>query len=240
MSDDALAKAVANLRFSPQAIKWFLVAVQRGADPDYLMTHQADLLTFCLRNVYDRLGPAALETLRVLVATGRPVPFAEFAVPTELPSNSLREAVHELQQSALLELSSNGQDVTQLYSVTATANDFLTQVAGISRETVGAIRARDQRLRQAEERRQAEVRRRALGPATVHTRNEGDVAVAGILRQVLDASYRKNVDEARALLQRAAELAPDYFEVPRVSAFVESTAQVPSTRRQPCICVRTS
>lgn len=225
--EEAVLKMVEQLRNSPLAIKWFVVAVEGGANSDLLLRNQNILLEFCLRTVFDQLSTTAVLVLRVLSAANRALPFPEIAVLAGIDVDPVRVALQELQRAALLDLSTRSPaDPTQLYSLTATATQYVARLAPAPPDLRARVRAVESDFLESEEDRLKQQRLRALGPATVVSRNPGDRAVVHLLSSALSLSRDRKIDEARAAIARAESLAPEFFEVARVHAFIESPHNV--------------
>ena len=98
----ALSQVVERLRFSPLAVRWYVLSVEAGKEPISTLRNQAELIDFCIRNVYDALSPRSKAILTVLDAVDRHVSFDELAVLTEMPLDQLRESAQELGRGAMV------------------------------------------------------------------------------------------------------------------------------------------
>ena len=225
LADREMVSIVDALRNNPLAVKWFILAVEAGGQPELLLRHQERLLEYCVRSIYDGLTAAAKILLELLFALARPAGFGELVVLSGLHVDETRMALHELQRSSLLDLDTmGGPGLVFLYSLSSTAYQFTEQVQPVATATLEEVRRRDSELRRSEERRRLDEEQRGLAPQAVRLRSDADEPVAHLLRQALSMSKRGDLDSAREMIAQAHSLAPDYFEVPRVSAFIESMA----------------
>lgn len=224
--DDALTPIVQALRRNPLALKWYVLSVEAGDEPDLALENQEVLLEFCVRSVYEALSPSARRVLLDIYALDRPVLFSELAVLSDGADelDILRQALHELQRSSLVEAEAEIADrVSQAFALSPSAIQFLARLVPSDDRRRTEIRSRDRQLRTRSEVRRREGEASALAPSTVHVRSHLDGPIAEILSQALALAH--DGDESwRERIATAERLAPRYFEVPRVHAFIESTA----------------
>jgi cold shock CspA family protein/tetratricopeptide (TPR) repeat protein len=218
LPNDEVANMARTLRLVPLAIKWFVMAVARGARPEDVLHDQTDLLRFCLDSVIESLSEPALEVAHALHALSGPCSFTRLGVVLGMPADDLRSALLELQQSAVVK--AEGGTTGEGFVVTEAVDDYLKTVAPPRVESLERVRSEADRLRRAEERRRVDEERRSLGPNAVRIRHDGDAGAADLLRQALSASKGGRMDQARELLDSAEALTPAYFEVHRVRAFI--------------------
>ena len=225
LPDEQVATIVTSYRNSPLGLKWYVLAVEAGAEPATALHDQEDLLNFCVRSVYESLPSDSQRILRALHLARRPLSFGEIGVLTNTPADDVRQALHNLQRTAFLELTPVPGDVpSQAYEVSDTVDRYLADVDPPSEVERRTYAAGADALRRSEEQRQRDALRRRLGPNTVQVRTSNDAPVAHLLRQALAASHERDLPKAHQLIQRSRDLSPDYFEVPRVAAFIESTS----------------
>jgi len=83
LSNDTRVEVVRQLRHSPLAIRWFVLAVESGKDALAQLRNQEELLDFCVRSVYDSLSIAGRQVLAALSVLSRPVAADELVVLLE-------------------------------------------------------------------------------------------------------------------------------------------------------------
>jgi cold shock CspA family protein/tetratricopeptide (TPR) repeat protein len=220
LSEPRLQQIANQLMNVPLAIKWFVMAVARGARIEDVLHDQSDLLRFCLDSVFESLSEASREVAFGLLALPSTASFTQLGVVLDLPADDLRHALLELQQCAVVRIDRAFED--ERFELSETATDYLSRVAPPDESTLGRYREEARRLRHSEERRRTDEQRRSLGSNAVRIRNAGDAGAADLLRQALSASKRQDSAQASNLLTHAEELAPAFFEVHRVAALVAS------------------
>lgn len=219
-----ISRIVARLRQMPLGIKWFVMAVEAGAQPEEVLQNQEILLRFCVQSVVGGLSSISRRVAETLYAIAGPTLFSELAVLLDVDADGIREAIQQLQQCALVTANTQpGASIQYSYVLTETATEYFRIVSPPRMDQVDDIRTRAAEMQRSEERRRVDEMRRSLGPNMVSTRDSQDASAAFLLRAALQASKRRDLDGALAEVRKAADIAPGYFEVPRVEAFVMAT-----------------
>lgn len=222
LSGKQLQKPLDRLRYSPLAIRWFIEAVDSGAQPDQLLSDQSNLLRFCMETIHRNLSPEAQRLLTVLFVLDEPATVNDLALLSELPLDDLRRAVHDLQRRSFVEVAATSDGAALLYSIAPSAREYLTTVAPPAESDLQAVREKSTELTKSEEQRRLDEERDLLSPNVVTVDAEQHRPVAHLLRQALEQARVRNLDSVNDVVRQAEELAPDYFEVERVAALAES------------------
>lgn len=225
LSAATVSEVVKRLRNSPLAIRWYILSVEAGQQPNLALADQDALLDFCVRSVYEAVKPEAQVILAAIFALDRDVTFGELAILSELPADDLRTSVHDLLRGSMVSVSADSEDplVTRIV-LTEAARQFLRRVRTPSISTVEHILERERDYRKSDELRRSDESRRQLAPNVVRTRNANDRPTAHLLRRALLASRESTLSQALDLVSRARDLNPDFWEVDRVEAFILSSA----------------
>ena len=139
-----LGDRLRQLRYSPLAIRWYILSVEAGKTPTDTLRNQDQLLRFCVGNVVDDLSADERLLLGVLRALDRPVSFDELAVISKMEMTALRHGAETLRQASLIVHSqTEGGDEPGALALSSTARAFLpasaepeVMEAVIQRETV--------------------------------------------------------------------------------------------------------
>ncbi|MEU7883982.1 NB-ARC domain-containing protein [Microbispora bryophytorum] len=219
-----LREVVKRLRNSPLAIRWYLLSVEAGQQPNLALHEQMELIDFCVRSVYQSLKPIGQRLLVTLYALERDTTFDELALLIDHPIDSLRSAVQELLRGSLVKLETD-PDSSLISRVTLTdaARQFLATVEPPKVADIEDVQRRIIEFRRSEEHRRADESKRQLAPNVVRIRSQHDQPTAHILRRALLASRQESLEVARASIARAREINPDFWEVDRVEAFLLSS-----------------
>jgi cold shock CspA family protein/tetratricopeptide (TPR) repeat protein len=217
----------ADLRYSPLAIKWLVLAAAAGRPVSDVARNQDELLTFCVRSVYERLSPVARRTLVGLHMLGREGSLGELAILIDEPVPYLARAMQELVQGSLVvSRVSDATDMETLLALTDTARAYLRNTIVPDDPDLLAMARLEAEYRHSEEVRQKNAEGRALAPWIVRTTHDAERPAAHLLHRALLASKAGNFDEAKKAIDRARELAPDFWEVHRVDAFIAGSGRL--------------
>lgn len=226
LSGETRVRVVRELRYSPLAIKWFVLAVEAGKDPLDLIRRQDELLEFCVRSVYDDLSPASQEVLDALAILARPVPSDELVVLLDRPMDEVTMGVQELIRGSLVRRESGAGNDGLLFQIvlTETATQFLRRRVEPNALTKDRLTKREREFREEQERRVQDMADRSLAPVVVRQRDASDAPTCSVLRQAL-LNAKKGTDRelVYAKLDLARRMNPDFWEVDRVEGFIRDS-----------------
>lgn len=216
-----LEERLIRLRYSPLAIRWYILSVESGKAPTDTLRNQEDLLRFCVGNVVDALSDDDRLLLEILRALDRSVSFDELAVFSEMELDTLRRGYQRLAQSSLLVLSQSPDgEESDAVALSSTARAFLPMIAD-------AVAAEDVVRREAAYIQELDLQRariadngRYLDVNVIFERSPDDSPTAHLLRQALHEDKSGDPQAASTTMARARALNSEYFEVDRVDAFL--------------------
>lgn len=227
LTPDTARTVVERLRYSPLAIRWFVLSVEAGNDPLATIHDQSELLQFCVANVYDGLSPDARKLLAIVRVLDQPMTLNEMALLSDLEVDPLRRAAQELSRGSLIVHESDSTSgLGPRIGPSLAVKKFLPRDTVGSEELAGIIERQEEYRKGREARRKDEASRK-LAPWVVYVRDEDDEPTAHLLRLALRESKRKRVKAAFDYIAKARLLNPDYFEVDRVDAFIRSGLKEP-------------
>lgn len=225
ISPETRKEIVARFRFSPLAIRWYVLAVEAGRNPLDAIRNQDELIDFCVRSVYEELSEEARILLTALYVLSRPGTADDLVILTELPADLTQRALQELAQGSLVTHSLVGsREMRAIIEPTQAARMFLSRHLSATDPIREQIAKNEARFRGDEERRLADEASRSLAPIVVRVRDDTDRPTAQLLRRALLASQSGDMDTARQLVAEARRLNPEYWEVARVEAFLAANA----------------
>lgn len=228
LSREAREQISEELRRSPLGIKWWVLACAAGRPPAELIRDQSELLEFCVRSVYDSLSTNAQRITIALDALSGEASLHRLTVLTGDSLNDSALALQELVQGSLVQSRVEySSDMETFVALTETARRFLGRAVPSDDPIRNAVLESDNVFRRDEERRMQDIAARRLDPVVVHHRRPSDSATCQKLRLAVIESKDGSVDHARKLVGEAREMAPDFWEVDRVDAFIESYHQPP-------------
>ncbi|MFE7183246.1 NB-ARC domain-containing protein [Streptomyces erythrochromogenes] len=222
LKPETVDEIITRLRFSPLAIRWYVLSVESGREPHPTLSGQDELIDFCVRSVFDALSETPKAILSVLFALDRSSTFDELAVLTDSPIDDLNLAVKELSAGSLVSQKPDPEDqLVSRVQITEAAQHFLRRVSPPPKADISRTLLREQEFKRSEEQRRAEASKRQFSPGAVRVRSSHDEPTAHLLRLAL-AQSRVSIDRAQSYLDRARALNPEFWEVDRVEAFILS------------------
>ena len=226
ISSETRKELVERLRSSPLAIRWYVLSVEAGRDPLESIRNQNELIAYCVASVYGQISENARLCLRAMRLIDRAVLVDDLVILTELSVSEVHSAVQELIRGSLVEHSTS-DDLRTVIQISESAGIYVDTTHEPNDLFAESVQRIEQELTEFEERRQAEHSQRSLAPIVVRTREAADRPVAFILREALLASQQRQFDEAIEQVEKAKALNPEYWEVWRVEAFIQSANNNP-------------
>lgn len=211
------------LKNNPGFIKWFVSAVQAGVRPEEVLDKTDLFYDFCMSNVYKYLSEESRNLLRCVAWLSGQRSQAELAFLSGMKPDDLQRALRQLQNSNMVILSSipRGASFESKYELADLAREYLLRHHPTSPEEARRLGKREQELIHASEHLTAEHRANPYSAYTLNMRSNSDLIVAKYLYDALGESRRKNFTMADHFIAEARRLAPQYFEVHRVDAWVK-------------------
>lgn len=218
-----VGNVLGRLRYSPLAIRWYILSVAAGKTPTDTLRNQDELVRFCVENVVTSLSSDERLLLDVLRVLDHPVSFDELAVFSEMEIDTLRRGAQRLKQGSLIVWSYlAGADESELLALSLTARAFLRTLP--EPEVAEDVIRKETAYNQERERERERIadHGRYLDPNVIFERSFSDSPIAHLLQQALRESKSGHPEAASAAMVRARALNPGYFEVDRVDALLAS------------------
>lgn len=214
---------VRKLRCSPLAIRWFILSTEAGKNPLEAIRHQGELLSYCVRSVYDNLSPNSIEVFIAMEVLRRPVTPDDLVLLLGRSVDDVGSALRELTRGSLVRSRLSGDNsMVVVIELTDTAREFTSLVVPRDHPLRKQVQENETSFLRDEEKRVEENIRRSLGPNVVRTRFDTDAPTAQILRRALQASKGRDYENALKLVGEAKQLNPEFWEVHRVEAFIHA------------------
>ena len=228
-SNQELREYTARLYDNPGFVKWFVAGAQAGTPPEDLLANPDPFLDFCLTNVYGHLTHDAKAALRCLVfspASSRGDTRADIGYYSGLEGLRLTEAINGLLSTNMVSTRfvPEGMTYDTCYEVADIAEEYLRKNHPISLEDLEIIEERRRHIVAAGEAITAVRRHDPYQRSALFVRSRRDIVPAKYLREALQLSRRGDYEDAGAALERAAGVAPEYFEVYRVKGVISAEA----------------
>ena len=222
MSNARLEKYCRRMNFNPLHIKWFIAGVQAGRRPEEILANSGDVLDFCMSNVFQFLSESAQQTLISMQAVPHNQTVAELSYINDLEPGLLVDSLHELTKTSLISqtITPSGATYESRFGVTTTSRKYLNKNHSLSSESLDRINRLRQKLASAHE--DAELNRQnPYSPRSIASKSTGELVVTKYLQDALNHSKSKEYSLALDKIDDAKKLAPDFFEVHRIEAWIK-------------------
>ncbi|WP_139810842.1 ATP-binding protein [Prescottella equi] len=219
LSEKTLEKVVEQLRYSPLAIRWYVLSSEAGKVPLDTLRDQRELLDFCVKNVYDGLPENARAVLAILRALDRSIGFDEFAILTDMSIDDLRSATQRLTQGSLVSVESESAGVVAgRLALTPTARMFIPRPDHTG-AFIAEVLQRERQFKASVE--QSDHNRRGrVNPELVTSSDESDLPATYLLLRAVSMAKSGQYDKAHEQIDRARSFSPEFAEVYRIAGFV--------------------
>lgn len=223
IKQETVNEVVKRLRYSPLAIRWYILSVESGQQPNLALQDQNQLLDFCVGSVYESMKSAAREVFQILFAIEHDATFEQLVVLSEMSLDEMRVAIHELLSGSMVRLESDtdGSLVSRV-GLTEAARSYAQRINPPASELIGKVLVREEELRRGAERMRMDQRERRLAPNVVRISSQNEEPVAYVLQKALASSRDGLFGPALALVEKARSMNPDFPEVDRVLGFILS------------------
>jgi tetratricopeptide (TPR) repeat protein/cold shock CspA family protein len=200
-------------------IKWFMQSVRVGKRPTILITEPKIFLQFCLQNVFNNLSSHSKMVARTLAVLGIHQSVAGLAFFSELDSLSIQGALSVLITANIVsaERGRSTEDEDR-YMLSALARMYITKYLRPDVEEQRRLIKKQNELRFAKEDLSSRIGTDIFDLNHVFIRDNDDYIVAKILMRAIELVFKSELDLAEMEFEKAADLAPNYFEVHRVKA----------------------
>lgn len=218
-TDSDISFIVENILYSnPLSIKWYITGVHNGIREEEMQNSKDNLIEFCMSNVYDKLSNESREILRLFQIEDYEMSYGEISYYIEEEEDAMKKAINELTATNLITLKD------RCYQINMMAKDYLQIIQKIDAEFINIITNKKRKLNGMLQNITVKKQNLKLDPSTIlYEYNDKDKKIAAIyLEQALECGKDKNLEEALKLVNKAEEIAPNYFECYKIKAFLNA------------------
>ncbi|PFC21692.1 hypothetical protein CN264_24615 [Bacillus cereus] len=206
---------VDNLYSNPLSIKWFITSIFKGLDMNTLLNNKGDLIEFCMSNVYGKLSMHSKQILQLFLIEKYDLSYGEIDFYLELDPVILRSSINEMLSTNMVILKSG------TYILNEMAKDYLSKFYPPNDKFFLKINKKRKELNALLQSVSTLKENDKFNPRSLaYSMDSKDKRIA---TYYLNAAFEtKNLNESRTYLEKAVNIAPNYFEVYKVQAFIES------------------
>ena len=220
LKDDRLTHFASRLHNKPLLLKWFVMGVLSGLNPDKIVANPEVALRFCLENVFDALTAEAKNHVATIALLPRAVSLAMLQHVTEETIQSLESSLAELMRFGIVEQVQDKYET--VYQIRPLARSYLVRVL---KETSGKSEDYLRRFRQIEgiyqnERREDSHNR--YNPTRYTVRSKSEALAVKKLKAAINLGRQNDLVEAFRKIEELKISHPNYFEVYRVEAYIST------------------
>lgn len=207
-----------DLYSSPLSIKWFVTSIYFKTDEASLLAHKDNLIHFSMSNIIDKLNSSQKEILHLFLLEGKPLVFGVIDFYMDKSTYELAEDINVLQSTSMLDSKSN------TYQINSMAKDYLSLYNKPSNDFIKKVSKKRSELSRILQNIQLEKEASPFFAKIIFGNLETDNKKISsfYLKQALQYSADKRWKEAEESVERAREVAPDYFEVYKIKAYINA------------------
>lgn len=205
---------VDNLYSNPLSIKWFITSIFKGLDINSLLNNKGDLIEFCMSNVYDKLSDNSKHILQLFLIEKYDLSYGEIDFYLDIDPVMLRGSINEMLSTNMVVLKAG------TYILNEMAKDYLSKFYPPSDQFFLGINKKRKDLNALLQSVSTLKENDTFNPRSLaYSMESKDKRIAAYyLNEAFDT---KELTKARIYLEKAINVAPDYFEVYKVQAFIE-------------------
>lgn len=207
-----------NLYSSPLSIKWFITSLYSGVDEKTILSNKTDLITFCMSNIIDRLDIHQKNILSLLLLEGKPLGFGEIDYYLDRQTDDIVKDISILLSTSMIDLKNikyqiNNMTKDYLSIHNPPPNDFIQKITRKRTDLNGILQ-------------EVKIKKESdpFKPKSLFGNMEDDnkKIASFYLIQALDKSFNELWDDSLKLVERAMSVAPEYFEVYKIKAYINA------------------
>lgn len=223
LKNENLLEYCKQMSFNAGFIKWFVSAVQYGKRPEKLLSNPSIFLDYCMSNVYEYLTDSAKKLLSSMLYIRERLSVAELSMFDETDPVDVQKALQELLTTNFIHFQSYPVESSFLstYELTELSRAYLLKHHPIPENLAKQYAKKRNQLISLEEQVQSGQSGDLYSAKNIYVSSRTELIVAKYLRQAMNKIFQKKYDESEELINRAKEMAPDYFEVYRAGAFLK-------------------
>lgn len=224
MDNTRLVRYCRRMKNNPLWIRWFVLGVQAGERPEALLANPDQFLSYALTNVYDYLSEDSQRLLRVMQSVAGPHSQAQLAFFSKMEPDPLHRALLQLATTNMVRMrrSASGSSFETQYALGDLARTYLSKHHPVPKREHAELRHRRDQLVSAGEDLRTQQKRNPYLSKSLDMGSSGNLVVARHLLSALEAIKKDDFATADHQLERASQLAPEWFEVHRVAAMLEA------------------
>ncbi|MGG3575242.1 NB-ARC domain-containing protein [Bacillus gobiensis] len=206
-----------HLYSNPLSIKWFITGIQNGLTENTLISNKEALIEFCMSNVYEKLSNDSKKILQLFLVENTELSHGEIDYFMEIDDVKLRESINNL-------LSTNMITITENFKLNDMARDYLALHHSPSNDLFQSTLRKRKHLNNMIQQIKVQNEMDPFNPKSLYRNSEdrNHKLSSHYLSKALESSSKQAWEDAFSYIHKAENITPDYFEVYKVKAFIQS------------------
>lgn len=219
LTSEVVDRYAGKLGYNPLLIKWFVLAVCKGTDPDVLLTRGGldEPLSFFYDKIHERLNGLAKQILSILLASRRELTRAQLQDLTGVQYIPFLQAIQDLIRTSMVERLSTS-DGTVVFQISHLVYEYLSRNYPPDDGLVKTVRERIRVWQVEQDKSAMDTARYRYGPLVLHVEKADERIAAQHLLRALKAMRSGDIASASTALTTAEQITPAWWEVYRVKA----------------------
>lgn len=200
---------------NPLSIKWFIMGIFNGLDEKSLILKRQELINFCMSNVIDKLSDKSKLILDIFMVENKQLTLSEIDFFSNLAEVELRKSINELLASNVININKGK------YNLNLMAKEYLSINNTPTNEFVINMNKKRRELNSILQDIAIHKESDPFNPKSLYAANDENTKLAAYyLVKALEFSSQRTWEESLKCLNKAEVVAPDYFEVYKIKAFI--------------------
>lgn len=222
LKDSEVNKYTDKLYYSPLCIKWFIINVGKGNNPDFVINNQDEIVEYCLSNVFDKLSDYAKSVLTIMMIKQKDFGMAEIVYIFDKDYESAATAVNELCACNFLQQIDRG-----IYSVPEFARKYLSIKIDKRDETFIDYLNRSNRLDGIIENLHTNDKvMKKNKPLSLDPKTAGEKIATIYMLNFIDSSNKQDIDAMDDWFDKASKAAPSFADLYKVAGYCYAKNQI--------------
>lgn len=216
-SDKEINELVVNhLYSSPLSIKWYISSVFSGVSESSIIANKENLVKFCMSNVVEKLENEEKKILQMFLIEGYKLSYGEIDYFMEYDEQDLIKYINTLISTSLI-MSIGGE-----YELNQMAKDYLSIDHKPDNKYLQKIVGKRRKLNNILQEIRINNENDPFSPISLFRNLDNKNRQLGsyYLSRALEFSAYRKWKEAYNFINKASAIAPDYFEVYKIKAFI--------------------
>ncbi|SFK48913.1 NB-ARC domain-containing protein [Halobacillus dabanensis] len=207
-----------HLYSNPLSIKWFITGIHNGITENVLISNKESLIEFCMSNVYEKLSDDSKKILQLFLVENTELSSGEIDYFMGIDNVKLRESINNLLTTNMITITSENFKLNDM------AKDYLALYHSPTNDFFMNTLKKRKHLNNMIQQIKVQNEMDPFNPKSLYKNSEdrNHKLSSYYLSKALESSSKQEWEDAFALIHKAENITPDYFEVYKIKAFIQA------------------